>query len=181
MNQTLKIDKAALKNWNSHGPGDDRNFKSIGQDVVIEPGARIFLARFIEIRDNVYIGHDSVIKGYYDNHFVIGTGTWIGPQCFMYASAGIEIGEHVGIGPKVVIVTSQHDISDTSIPILHAPLLHAPVVIGDSADIGCATVILPGVTIGAGVQIGAGSVVTKDIPAYTVAAGAPAKVIRERG
>ena len=180
MTDTLKLEKINSKTWNSHGPGDDRNFKSIGHGVVIEPGARIFLARFIEIGDNVYIGHDSIIKGYFDNHFTIGSGTWIGPQCFMYASSGIEIGQHVGIGPKVVIVTSQHDISDKSIPILHAPLRHAPVVIGDGADIGCASLILPGVRIGAGAQVGAGSVVTRDIPAYTVAAGTPAKVIRER-
>ena len=125
--------------------------------------------------------NDSIIKGYFENRFHIGEGTWIGPQCFMYASAGIEIGKHVGIGPKVVIVTSQHDMGDRSLPILHAPLKHAPVVIGDGSDIGCSAVILPGVTIGAGAQIGAGSVVTKDVPAYVIAAGAPARVIRERG
>ncbi|MEE9554162.1 MAG: acyltransferase [candidate division Zixibacteria bacterium] len=177
----MKIDIATSKTWNSHGAGDERDFKSIGEGVIIEPGARVFLAQFIEIGDNVYIGHDSIIKGYYDNRFVIGNGTWIGPQCFMYASAGIEIGLHVGIGPKVVIVNSQHDIGDVSMPILHAPLKHAPVVIGDGVDIGCSAIILPGVTIGAGAQIGAGSVVTKDVAAYTIVAGTPARVLRERG
>lgn len=181
MIKSMTIKDAPPKTWDSHGAGDDRDFKSMGKGVVIEPGARIFLARFIEIGDNVYIGHDSIIKGYFDNRFAIGTGTWIAPQCFLYASAGIEIGRHVGIGPKVVIVTSQHDIGDRSLPILHASLKHAPVVIGDGADIGCSTVILPGVTIGAGAQIGAGSVVTKDVPGYSVYAGAPARVIRERG
>jgi len=178
--RSTTADRITGKTWNSHGPGDDRDFRSIGNGVVIEPGARIFLARTIEIGDNVYIGHDSIIKGYFDQKLIIGTGSWIGPQCFIYASAGIEIGQHVGIGPKVTIVTSQHDIRDTAIPILHAPLKHAPVVIGDGADIGCGAIILPGVIIGAGAQIGAGSVVTRDIPAYSVAAGTPAKVIRKR-
>lgn len=174
---TQKIDR---KSWDSHGSGDDRNFKSVGYGVVIEPGARIFLAQFIELGDDVYIGHDAILKGYMDRRFVIGHGTWIGPQCFMYASAGIEIGASVGIGPKVSIITSRHDTGDISIPILHAPLKHARVVIGDGADIGCGTIILPGVSVGDGVQIGAGSVVTGDIPEFTIAAGIPARVIRDR-
>jgi len=176
----ISFEKPVRKAWSSHGSGDDRDFKSLGDNVIIEPGARIFLARFISIEDNVYIGHDSIIKGYFDQLLTIGSGTWIGPQCFIYASAGIEIGHNVGIGPKVVIVTSQHDIRDTSIPILHSPLKHAPVVIGDDADIGCASIILPGVTIGKGAQIGAGSIVTRDVPAYAIAAGSPAKILRMR-
>lgn len=172
--------KINAKSWDSHGSGDDRNFKSVGYGVVIEPGARIFLARFIELGDDVYIGHDAILKGYFERRFVIGAGSWIGPQCFMYASCDIEIDAHVGIGPKVSIITSRHDTSDISIPILHAPLKHASVVIGEGADIGCSTVILPGVTIGKGAQIGAGSVVTRDIPEFTIAAGIPARVIRER-
>jgi acetyltransferase-like isoleucine patch superfamily enzyme len=172
--------KIAGKTWKSHGSGDDRDFKSIGRGVIIEPGARIFLARFIELGDDVYIGHDSILKGYFDRRFVIGAGTWIGPQCFMYASGGIKIGPHVGIGPKVTIITSQHDTADISIPILHAALKHAPVEIGDGADIGCGTIILPGAAIGQGAQIGAGSVVTGHIPGFTVATGVPARVVRER-
>jgi acetyltransferase-like isoleucine patch superfamily enzyme len=168
------------KSWDSHGSGDDRNFKSVGFGVVIEPGVRIFLAQSMELGDDVYIGHDAILKGYVDRRFVIGSGTWIGPQCFMYASAGIEIGAHVGIGPKVSIITSQHEINNISIPILHAPLKHAPVVIGDGSDIGCGTIILPGVRIGRGAQIGAGSVITCDIPDFAIAAGVPARIIRER-
>ena len=180
MEDTLTQGIAARKR-SSHGSGDDRDFKSIGRDVIIEPGARIFLARFIELGDDVYIGHDSILKGYFDHRFVIGAGTWIGPQCFLYASGGIKIGARVGIGPKVTIITSQHDTADISIPILHAPLRHAPVEVGDGADIGCGTIILPGVTIGQGAQVGAGSVVTHDIPGFTIAAGVPASVVRKRG
>jgi acetyltransferase-like isoleucine patch superfamily enzyme len=178
--EDISIQKVDRKSWNSHGSGDDRNFKSVGLGVVIEPGVRIFLAQSIELGNDVYIGHDTILKGYMNRRFIIGDGSWIGPQCFMYASGGIEIGAAVGIGPGVSIITSQHDTGDISIPILHAPLKHAPVVIGDGADIGCGTVILPGVTIGRGAQIGAGSVVTQDIPDFTIAAGGPARVIRER-
>lgn len=179
MEDTL-TQRIAPKKWSSHGSGDDRDFKSIGRGAIIEPGARIFLARFIELGDDVYIGHDSILKGYFDRRFVISAGTWIGPQCFLYASGGIEIGAHVGIGPKVTIITSKHDTADISIPILHAALMHAPVEIGDGADIGCGTIILPGVTIGQGAQIGAGSVITGNIPEFTIATGIPARVVRER-
>ncbi len=168
------------KKWNSHGPGDDRDFRRLGEGVVIEDGVRVFLARYVEIGDDVYVGHDAIIKGYYDRKLVIGSGTWIGPRCFIYASGDIEIGEHVGIGPGVSIITSQHDIDDSEIPILHSPLRHGRVVIGDGADIGALSVILPGVNIGRGAQIGAGSVVNKDIPDFAVAVGTPARVIRKR-
>ena len=63
---------------------------------------------------------------------------------------------------------------------IHTDLEILPVVIEDNADIGTSATILPGVTIGNGAIIGAGAVVNKDIPAMTIAAGVPARVIRKR-
>ena len=65
-------------------------------------------------------------------------------------------------------------------PVLGAPLRFAPVVVEDDADLGVGAIVLPGVTIGRGAIIGAGAVVASDVPAYTVAAGVPARVQRER-
>ena len=78
------------------------------------------------------------------------------------------------------MITSTHEDRGRSEPILSSPLEFAPVAIGDDSDVGVGATVLPGVTIGVGVIVGAGAVVTSDLPPYTVAAGVPARVIRER-
>lgn len=166
----------------SHGDGSftPGQFRKYGANVVIEAGVLIFHPENIELHAGVYVGHQTILKSYYNNTMIIGAGTWIGAQCFFHSAGGLQIGLDVGIGPAVRIITSAHADDDLQRPILHAPLIFKPVVIEDHADIGVGAIILPGVTIGRGAQIGAGAVVTKDIPAYTVAAGVPARVIRAR-
>jgi acetyltransferase-like isoleucine patch superfamily enzyme len=80
----------------------------------------------------------------------------------------------------VKILTSQHTDAGRDVAIFNAPVELKPVVIEEGADIGVGAIILPGVTIGRGAQIGAGAVVTRDVPAFAVAVGSPAKVLRER-
>ena len=166
----------------SHGTGelDRTRFERIGEGVVIEPGVLVFHPETISIGDGVYVGHQTILKGYHRGRMVIGRGTWIGQQCFFHSAGDLTIGENVGIGPAVRIITSHHVDEGPSIPILHSRVEFAPVVIADDADIGVGAVILPGVTIGRGAQIGAGAVVTASIAAYAVAAGVPARVLRSR-
>ena len=152
----------------------------MGKNVIFEDGVLVFHPENIEIGDDVYIGHYTILKGYYKNKMTIGSGTWIGQQCFFHSGGGLNIGANVGIGPGVKIITSAHELEHTDKPILKAPLNFAPVSIADNCDIGVNSVILPGVNIGKGVQIGAGSVVTKDLKDFAVAVGAPAKIIRSR-
>lgn len=92
----------------------------------------------------------------------------------------ISIGEYVWITAGVMILAHQRDLSEYKIgnPVMSCSLITAPVIIKDGAHIGIGAIIMPGVTIGEGAVIGAGSVVTKDIPAYCVAVGSPAKVIK---
>jgi galactoside O-acetyltransferase len=66
------------------------------------------------------------------------------------------------------------------VPAKYTNVSHAPVTIGRHAIIGCGAVILPGVTIGEGAAVGALSLVTKDVPPFTIVAGTPAKVIGQR-
>ena len=169
----------------SHGIGklkEDgyQHLKKLGSETVLEEGVLLFHPENISIYDNVYIGHNTILKGYYKNELIIGEGTWIGQQCFFHSAGGIKIGKNVGIGPGVKILTSYHKDTDTTIPILHEELEFKPVIIEDDADLGVNSVIMPGVTIKKGTQVGAGAVVTKDFPEYSIIAGVPAKLIRMR-
>ncbi len=166
----------------SHGSGEFRpeQFARLGQGVVFEPGVLVFHPETIEIGDHVYVGHQTILKGYHSGRLVIGDGTWIGQQCFLHSAAAITIGQDVGIGPGVKVLTSAHRLDEVDKPILHSTVDFAPVVIGDGSDIGVGTIVLPGVRIGRGAQVGAGAVVTEAIPDYAIAAGIPARVLRSR-
>lgn len=166
----------------SHGSGEFRpeQLASLGPDCVFELGVLVFHPENVALGANVYVGHYSILKGYYKNRLEIGDETWIGQQCFLHAAGGLHIGSKVGIGPGVKILTSQHEDAPRTQAIFEAPLALRPVVIEDGADLGVGAIVLPGVTIGRGAQIGAGAVVTRDVPAYAIAAGSPARVLRER-
>ncbi len=167
----------------SHGTGQfsPGDLASLGKDVVLEAGVLIFHPENVELGDNVYVGHNAILKGYYREKLKIGKGSWIGQQVFIHSGGGVEIGENVGIGPGVKIITSRHELKDdSSTPILHAPIEFAPVRIEDGADIGIGAIILPGVTVGALAQVAAGAVVNKDVPTRSIVAGVPAKLIRNR-
>ncbi|HOK79240.1 MAG TPA: acyltransferase [bacterium] len=166
----------------SHGTGEFKleNFKHLGQDVIFEKGVLVFHPENIEIGNNVYIGHGTILKGYYKNLMVIGDYTWIGQQCFLHSAGGLRIGKAVGIGPKVIIITSQHEGRELDIPVYFTPLKFEMVEIDDGCDIGAGAIILPGVKIGKGAIIGAGAVVTQEVPSYEVWAGVPARKIKTR-
>ncbi len=109
----------------------------------------------------------------------IGNDSGVGINCEIYGP--VTIGENVMMGPEVVIYTSGHRHDRTDIPMGEQGDEDAnPVTIGNDVWIGRRAIIMPGVKIGNGCIIGAAAVVTKDIPAYTVAAGVPAKVVKNR-
>ena len=155
-------------------------FAKLGTRVVLEPGVLVFHPERIEIGDDVYVGHYTILHGYHNNTMVIGEGSWIGAHCFLHSAGGLVIGADVGIGPGVKILTSSHGLDELDKPILHSSLHTTPVTIGEGCDVGVGAVILPGVRIGRGVQVGAGAVVTSDVTDYAVVAGVPARVIRRR-
>ena len=109
----------------------------------------------------------------------IGNNSGIGVNCEVRGP--LEIGDNVMMGPEVMILTSMHNTSRTDIPMCHQGYLpKQKVTIGNDVWIGARVIILPGVKIGNGVIIGAGAVVTKDIPDYAVIGGVPAKIIKFR-
>jgi acetyltransferase-like isoleucine patch superfamily enzyme len=170
-----------MKPYSSHGSGRFHadQFRTIGDHVVFEPGVLVFHPENIELGSNIYVGHQTILKGYHQNRMIIGDNTWIGQSCFFHSAGGIQIGTDVGIGPSVKIITSTHPLNrEKNLPILHREPEFEKVHIESGCDIGIGAIILPGVHIGQGAQIGAGAVVNRDIPAQAVAAGVPAKVIR---
>jgi len=166
----------------SHGTGEfaPADLKGVGEGVIFEKGVLVFHPEMIELGTNIYVGHGAILKGYYQNTITIGDNTWIGQNCFFHGAGGISIGRNVGIGPAVQIITSYHREQGIEIPILFSELAFAKVTIADDADIGVGAIILPGVSIGKGVQIGAGAVVTRSVPDFAVAYGNPARVKKTR-
>jgi acetyltransferase-like isoleucine patch superfamily enzyme len=167
----------------SHGDGSftPDEFKYLGENVIFEKGVLVFHPRNISLGNHVYIGHYSILKGYYKNEMQIKDNTWVGQNCFFHSAGGLEIGTSVGIGPGVAILTSYHQENDQKIPVMDNDLIFKKVIIEDGCDIGINTTILPGVRVGEGSIIGAGSVVTRDVEPFTVVAGNPAKFLRKRG
>ena len=166
----------------SHGDGklDTSKIRKLGKNVIFETGVLVIHPENIEIDDIVYVAHYAILKAYYKNTMRIGENTWIGQQCFFHSARGITIGKNVGIGPKVAILTSQHREEELDKPLIWCEQEFGEVIIEDDCDIGTGAIILPGVRIGKGSVVGAGAVVTKDVPKYTIVAGVPAKILRKR-
>ncbi len=109
----------------------------------------------------------------------IGDNSGVGINCEIYGD--VTIGENVMMGPEVVIYTNGHRHDRVDVPMIEqGDDREQPVVIGNDVWIGRRAMIMPGVTIGNGCIIGAGAVVTKDIPDYSVAGGIPARVLKNR-
>ena len=166
----------------THGTGrfNPKELAACGEGTIFEEGCLVFHPENVHVGAHVYVGHHAMLKGYYKNELRIGDGTWIGQQAFIHAAGGVEIGSNVGIAPGVKILSSHHDEASPETPILHAPIVLEKVVIDDDADIGIGAIILPGIRVGRGAQVGAGAVVTRDVPAYAVVAGNPAKLMYMR-
>ncbi|MCD6461281.1 MAG: acyltransferase [Thermoplasmata archaeon] len=110
----------------------------------------------------------------YGDNVTLNMFTWIN------AAGGVEIGNNVLIGPRVIIHSANHRFADRETPIRYQGHEYRRVVIEDDVWIGGGAIILPGVRIGKGAVVGAGAVVTKDVPPFSVVAGVPARVIKER-
>ncbi len=129
-------------------------FGSVGQDFVVKPPFRCDYGCHIYAQENLYINYDCVIL-----------------DCNR-----VYLGNNVFLAPKVQIYTASHPLDpDTRKSGLEIAM---PITIGDDVWIGGGAIICPGVNIGNNTVIGAGSVVTKDIPANVVAVGNPCKVLR---
>ncbi|ALB40468.1 hexapeptide transferase [Anabaena sp. WA102] len=153
--------------------------KKIGNNVVISSEVRFKHPETFEIGDGVFIGTQTYIQGRFDGRCLIGNHVWIGPGSY-FDARNLIIEDYVGWGPGAKVLGSTHTGIPTDIPIIQTDLEIKPVKIAMGADIGMNAVILPGVNIGQGSIVGAGAVVTKDVPAMAIVAGVPARFLRWR-
>jgi acetyltransferase-like isoleucine patch superfamily enzyme len=179
-----------------------RGITDHGMNVSISLRAIIKGGHRIRLSNNVMIERDVMLNAGEPNSFIeIGADTWLFYHCMLstsggwirmgnnctvnsfavlYGHGGLEIGNGVRISAHVVIVPMNHIYKNQAIPIWMQGETRKGIKIEDDVWIGAGAKILDGVKIGRGSVVGAGAVVTKDIPPYSVAVGIPAKVIKKR-
>jgi acetyltransferase-like isoleucine patch superfamily enzyme len=153
--------------------------KHAGSDLQVGCNVVLKHPETIEFGDCVFIGSQTMIQGRFDGTCRIGNHVWIGPQAY-FDARDLIIEDYVGWGPGAKVLGSEHTGVPVEDPIIATNLVIKPVRIGVGADIGMNASILPGVRIGANSVVGAGAVVTRDVPEYAVVAGVPARVLRDR-
>lgn len=156
--------------------------------LVVEDGVELqgLSKHGIRFGTDISIGALTMIRpsSYYGGE--VGEGMTVGDRssfasgCFLGCSGRIIIGNDVMFGPGVRVFSENHVFESTTETIKAQGVERGSVVIGDDCWIGSGTTITANVTIGTGVVVGAGSIVTTDIPDFSIAAGSPARVLRSR-
>ena len=143
-----------------------------------EKRSKLLKEMFAEIGDGCYI--EPPLRANWGGHFVhFGKNIYVNFNMTLVDDTHIYVGDATMFGPNVTIATAGHPI----LPELReqAYQYNMPVRIGKNCWLGAGVIVMPGVTIGDNTVIGAGSIVTKDIPANVVAVGNPCRVMREIG
>ena len=156
----------------------------MGKNIFMDERVVIFQrenAGPIELGDRVFIYRDTILETGHGGYLKIGDDSSIHPRCQLNAyMSPITIGSGVMIAPNCAFYSYDHGIAPDR-PIRKQPLQsRGGIIIDDESWIGFGTIVLNGVHIGRGAVIGAGSVVTQDVPDYAIAAGVPARVIKMR-
>lgn len=125
-----------------------------GRNVIIQ--SNVLISPFTEIGSNVEINE------------------------FVRIRANVKIGDNVLIAPNVQLISINHEFTDITIPINLQGEKIGFIIIEDDVWIGTAAIVLPNVTIGKGAIVGAGAIVTKDVPSYAIVVGNPARIIKYR-
>lgn len=178
-------------------------FAAVGKSVYIQPNVRFVGTDTIELGDYVRIYSGSLItnrgnrirfgeKAQLDNgvhirafgkeggHIEVGASTYLGPYVCLAGPGPITIGRDCLIASHTTMYANQHIFTDLNTPIRYQGVTRKGIVIEDDCWLGTGVRVLDGVTIGKGSIIGAGAVVTRDIPPYSIAVGVPAQVVRQR-
>lgn len=173
----------------------------LGRDVKLRASRRICLGRNVSIHNHVFldgfcqrgviIGDNVTIREFSiiectgvlrapGEELVIGNNVGISQHAFIGVRGKVTIGNNVMFGPYVTIYAANHNYTDPNQLIISQGENRKGIEIGDDCWLGTGCKILDGVKVGKGSIIAAGAVVTKDVPPYSIVAGVPAKVIKNR-
>ena len=166
-----------------------KQFKHVGEGTVINKIENLSHPERISLGNQVYVGNHCVLEAItqsrnqvFHPEITIGDGTRLGDYCHLGAVEFIHIGKNVLTGRFILVNDHSHgtiqDLGQKVAPFKRPLVSKGGITIGDNVWLGDKVSILSGVTIGEGAIIGANSVVTKDVPAHSFAAGCPAKVIK---
>ena len=159
----------------------------LGRNVYLDHGVYLHACpKGITVGDATLIMHGAIVhvynfRGLPNAGVVIGRRCIVGEFAVIRGQGGVSIGDDVLIAPHVQILAVDHVIRTSRVPIMRQGLVARGIVIEDGAWLGAGAIVTDGVRIGRNAVIGAGAVVTRDIPAGVVAAGVPARVVREIG
>ena len=173
----------------------NRRLAFIGKNITVQGSKNnLQFSTSASVQDNVFIqvngmfalGHKSMIKrdAYIiinNGELIVGDNSAIGKRSEITINGGkISIGNFVRIASNVFITNANHEFSNRDTTIMDQGIVTSDVVIEDDVWIGHGAIILPGIHIGKGAIIAAGSVVTKDVAAFSIVGGNPAKFIKDR-
>ena len=156
------------------------------RNIRFSPAVSVQDGVFMQLNGLFTMGNRSMIKrnAYViinNGQLLVGDNSAIGKRNEIAVNGGrIVIGNNVRIASNVFITNANHEFADRDVPIMKQGTITRDVSIDDDVWIGHGAIILPGVHIGKGAVIAAGAVVTKDVPAYSITGGNPAKYIKDR-
>ncbi len=161
--------------------GTTKGFVKIGKDVTIQHPECLHFGKNIGIGKNTYfLPLTSYAGKSYNPKIIIGDGCWIGIRNSFAAIDEIRIGNNVLFAGYVHITDHSHGYEEIDIPVSKQPLISkGPVIIEDQCWLGFGCEILSGVHIGKHSIVAARAVVTKDVPAYSIVAGNPARIVKK--
>lgn len=159
----LRLLQSIVRKWRAFRAVDNYFRLKVGRGFVVSKGVVIYPAQHIEFGSNVFIGRNVTIS------------------TSRSGRSPIKIGNDVMIAERCSIIGGNHETSRLDIPMnRQGEGKQGAIVIGDDVWIGAGAIVISGVAIGDGCIIGAGSVVTKNVPPYHVAAGNPARILKQR-
>jgi len=173
----------------------------IGSSCLIEADVRLHVPKRIFLGNRVFVGQYSYLDGQTsflrlgnDVHLArfctlragergitIHDGAGINTRAYIDGNGEVEIGRNALLSPGVQVISGNHVFDRTDIPIRDQGTAYGKVTIGEDCWLGTNAILLPGVTVGRGSVVGAGAVVTRDFPDFSIALGVPARVVGRRG
>ncbi|MBS12953.1 MAG: acetyltransferase [Gemmatimonadetes bacterium] len=158
-------------------PTDLSLFKSIGSNVVFDELCEVQAPERISIGSDVHFYRGSYLSPC-GEYIEIGSNTHFAPYCCLYGP--LKVGNNCAVAAHSVFASVGHGYARTDIPMVDQKVLKKEIVLEGDVWVGANAVITQGVTVGHSSIVGAGAVVTRDVPPYSVVGGVPAKVIRDR-